>query len=151
MKISLACDHGGYELKEKIKAHLLEKGYEVTDHGTNSTESVSYPQYAHYVCEDIQKNLADRGVLVCGTGIGMSIAANKHKGIRAAVVSDTFSARLTRMHNNTNILCLGGRVVGFGLGLDIVDAYLDAEFEGGRHQGRLDEIEKYAAMQNDVE
>ena len=138
--ISIACDHGGYELKEVIKKHLTERGFEYTDRGTYSTDSVNYPEYAHLVCKDIQDGTSDTGILVCGTGIGMSIAANKHRGIRAAVVSDTFSARLTKMHNNTNVLCLGGRVVGNGLALDIVDSYLDAKFEGGRHTDRINMI-----------
>lgn len=137
MKISIAADHGGYELKEKIKKHLEEKGVEYTDHGTNSTESVNYPDYAHPVCLDIQSGEAELGILVCGTGIGMSMAANKHKGIRAACCSDTYSARLTRMHNDANILCLGGRVLGDGLALDIVDQFLEAEFLGGRHAARI--------------
>ena len=131
MKISIGCDHGGYELKEYIKENLLYKGIEVIDMGTNSTESV-----------DVQEKVSDLGILCCGTGIGMSIAANKFKGIRAAVVSDCFSAKATREHNNTNIICLGERVVGKGLALRIVDEWINAEFQGGRHEKRLKMIEK---------
>lgn len=135
--LALACDHGGYELKEAAKKHLAERGIEFIDFGCNG-ESVNYPDYAHKLCESIQKGECYRGILFCGTGIGMSMAANKHAGIRAAVCSDTFSARMTRMHNDANVLCLGGRVVGFGLGLDMIDLFIDTEFEGGRHQTRVD-------------
>ena len=137
MKISVAADHGGYMLKNAIAKYLTEKGHIVIDHGTNSGDSVNYPDYAHLVCVDIQKGESDLGILVCGTGIGMSLAANKHKGIRAACCSDTFSARLTRMHNDSNILCIGERVVGYGLALDLVDNFVNAEFEGGRHSERV--------------
>lgn len=135
--LALACDHGGYELKEAAKKHLTERGIEFIDFGCNG-ESVNYPDYAHKLCESIQNGECYRGILFCGTGIGMSMAANKHAGIRAAVCSDTFSARMTRMHNDANVLCLGGRVVGFGLGLDMIDLFIDTEFEGGRHQTRVD-------------
>lgn len=143
MKIAIAADHGGYELKEKIKAHLDENGFEYTDFGTFSTDSVDYPDYAHLVCAALQKDEAALGILVCGTGIGMSLTANKHKGIRAACCSDTYSARLTRMHNDANVICLGGRVVGDGLAMDIVDEFLNTKFEGGRHQRRVDKIMSY--------
>jgi len=135
--IALGCDHGAYELKEAVKAHLTKRGISFIDFGTNSTESVNYPVYAHAVCSAIQKGEATLGILLCGTGIGMSLAANKHKGIRAALCSDTFSARLTRNHNDSNVLCLGARVIGHGLALDIVDQFLDASFEGGRHAQRV--------------
>ena len=115
--IVLASDHGGFELKESIKAHLTERGIRYIDLGTNSSASVDYPDYAHKLCRSLQSGEADLGILCCGTGIGMSMAANKHKGIRAACCSDTFSARFTRMHNNANVLCLGGRVVGAGLAI----------------------------------
>lgn len=144
--ISIAADHGGYELKEKIKKHLTERGIEFIDHGTDSTASVNYPEYAHPVCVDIQNGTARLGILVCGTGIGMSMAANKHKGIRAACCSDTYSARLTRMHNDANVICIGGRVVGDGLALDIVDQFLDTAFEGGRHSQR---IEMFMKLENE--
>lgn len=137
-KIIIGCDHGGFELKNEIIAHLEKKGVEVTDVGTYSTDSCNYPDYARKVCERIQSGEFERGILVCGTGIGISIAANKHNGIRAACCSDTFSARMTRMHNNANVLCMGGRVVGPGLACDMVDLFLETEFEGGRHQTRVD-------------
>ena len=131
MKIALGADHGGYELKEKIKQHLSKKeGIEVIDFGTNSTESVDYPKYGHLVANSVVNKEVDFGILVCGTGIGISIAANKIKGIRAANCTNTTMAKLTRQHNDANILAL-----------DIVDEFLAASFEGGRHQKRIDEIE----------
>ena len=140
-KIALGADHGGYKLKDHIKTHLVALGYEVTDVGTNSAESCDYPIYASRLCQKIQAGEAELGILICGTGIGMSMAANKHRGIRAACCSDTFSARLTRLHNNANVLCLGARVLGAGLALDLVDAFINAEFEGDRHTRRLSLIE----------
>ena len=137
MKIALGCDHGGYELKESVKKHLEESGIAYIDCGCNG-ESCDYPDIAEAGCAKIQSGECERGILICGTGIGISIAANKCKGIRAAVCSDTFSAKYTRLHNDTNVLCFGGRVVGPGLACMLVDAYLDAEFEGGRHQRRID-------------
>lgn len=139
-KITVGCDHAAYELKKKVIAHLNERGVEVIDVGTNSTESCDYPNFARAVCKNVQDGVTELGILICGTGIGMSIAANKHRGIRAAVCSDTFSARLTREHNNANVLCFGERVVGMGLAFDLVDAFIDAEFEGGKHQRRVDMI-----------
>jgi len=139
-KITVGCDHAAYELKKKVIAHLSERGYEVIDVGTHSTDSCDYPTFAQAVCKNIQNGVTELGILICGTGIGMSMAANKHKGIRAAACSDTFSARLTRMHNNANVLCFGERVVGVGLACDLVDAFLDAEFEGGKHARRVDMI-----------
>ena len=141
-RIVIGADHGGFELKNKIAEHLTSRGFDVTDMGTNSAESCDYPIYASRVCSSILDEKADLGILVCGTGIGMSIAANKHAGIRAACCSDTFSARLTRLHNNANVLCIGARVVGAGLALDLVDEFVDAEFEGDRHTKRLSLIEK---------
>ena len=140
-KIVLGADHGGYELKNAIKAHLEANGFETIDVGTNSSESCDYPVFASKLCQKLQNGEADLGILVCGTGIGMSMAANKHKGIRAACCSDTFSARLTRLHNNANVLCLGARVLGAGLALDLVDNFVGAEFEGDRHIKRLSLIE----------
>ena len=136
-RIIVGADHGGFELKEKIASHLKEKGYDVTDVGAYSPESCDYPVFAHKLCKMIQSGEAPLGILVCGTGIGMSIAANKHKGIRAACCSDAFSARLTRLHNDANVLCLGARVVGAGLALDLVDSFVSAEFEGERHAKRI--------------
>ncbi len=136
-KIAIASDHGGYELKEKIKVHLVKRNIEFIDFGTDNTESVNYPDYAHLVCEAITQNDCTLGILICGTGIGMSIAANKHSKIRAACCADTYSARLTRQHNDANVLCLGGRVLGDALAVDIVDQFLDHSFEGGRHTDRI--------------
>ncbi len=139
-KITIGCDHAGYALKLKVIEHLSARGVEVIDVGTDSTESCDYPAIASAVCKNIQNGVTALGILVCGTGIGMSMAANKHRGIRAAACSDTFSARLTRMHNDANVLCFGERVVGMGLACDLVDSFLDAEFEGGKHQRRVDMI-----------
>lgn len=139
-KITIGSDHAGYGLKQKVIAHLQERGIEVIDIGTNSEASCDYPVFAHMVCKNVQNGVTPLGILVCGTGVGMSIAANKHKGIRAAVCSDTFSARLTRQHNDANVLCFGERVVGAGVACDLVDAFLDAEFEGGKHARRVDMI-----------
>ena len=144
-KIIIGCDHGGLELKNEIIAHLNKSGVDTVDVGTYTADSCNYPDYARALCERIQSGEFERGILVCGTGIGMSIAANKHNGIRAACCSDTFSARMTRMHNDANVLCLGGRVVGAGLACDMVDLFVNTEFEGGRHTTRvsmLADIEK---------
>ena len=130
-KITIGSDHAGYGLKQKIIAHLKELGIEALDVGTDSEASCDYPVFAHRVCKNIQDGV---------TGVGMSIAANKHRGIRAAVCSDTFSARLTRQHNDANVLCFGERVVGAGVACDLVDAFLGAEFEGGKHARRVDLI-----------
>lgn len=143
--IALGCDHGAYLLKDKVKEHLIALGFTVLDFGTNGPESVHYPIYAHAVCEAIQEGKAQLGVLLCSSGIGMSMAANKHHGIRAALCTDTYCARFTRMHNDANVLCMGGNVVATGLALDILDTFLSNEFEGGRHQSRIDmfmELEK---------
>jgi ribose 5-phosphate isomerase B len=142
MKIVLGCDHGGFGLKAKIVDHLKEKGYEVLDVGTYSTDSCNYPDYAHKVCEVIQRGECPLGILICGTGIGMSMAANKHTGIRAAVCENVFSARMTRMHNDANILCLGERVIGPGLACDLIDAFLGAEFLGDRHTARVNMLKE---------
>ena len=140
--IAIGSDHGGYNYKEEIKQHLIAGGYEIIDVGTTSTESCDYPIYAKKVAELVAKKEAEKGILICGTGIGMSITANKFKGIRAALCSDTFSASATRKHNDSNILCLGERVLDKELALEIVDIWLDTEFEGGRHQKRIDMIEQ---------
>lgn len=139
-KIIIGCDHGGLELKNEIICHLSKRGIEVTDVGTYTIDSCNYPDYARALCKRIQSGEFERGILVCGTGIGMSMAANKHNGIRAACCSDTFSARMTRMHNDANVLCLGGRVVGAGLACDMVDLFVDTDFEGGRHTARVQMI-----------
>lgn len=137
-KIFIGADSAGYTLKEEVKNYLTEKGYEVTDCGCDSTASCHYPEFASKVCESVQAELdSSFGILICGTGIGMSMCANKHRGIRAALCSDTYSARMTRCHNDANLLCMGARVIGSCLALDIVDAFLGAEFEGGRHALRV--------------
>lgn len=141
-KIAIGADHGGFELKGIIASHLRSLGFDVIDVGTDSDESCDYPIFASRLCDVILRGDSELGILVCGTGIGMSIAANKHRGIRAACCSDTFSARLTRMHNNSNVLCIGARVVGSGLALDLVDAFIGAGFEGGRHTERLSLIDR---------
>lgn len=142
-KIIIGADSAGFELKELLKEHLTEQGFEVLDVGCNSTASCHYPIFASAVATAVQANGADAlGILVCGTGIGMSMAANKYHGIRAAVCGDTFSARMTRMHNDANVLCLGARVIGAGLARDIVDLFTSTEFEGGRHATRVDMITK---------
>jgi len=142
MKIALGCDHGGVKLKETIKKVLISKNIAVIDFGTYSSDSVNYPEYALKVSTAVASKDCELGILCCGTGIGMSIAANKCKGIRAAVVGDCFSAKATREHNNTNILCLGERVIGEGLALTIVDTWLNAEFQQGRHSERLALVEE---------
>lgn len=142
IKIAIGSDHGGFEYKASIIKALQDKGYDVVDMGTYSPESCDYPIIAKKVARAIAKGDFEKGILVCGTGIGMSMAANKVKGIRAAVCGDTFSARATRAHNNANILCLGQRVVGEGLALDIVDIWLTTKFEGGRHERRVNMIEE---------
>ena len=134
--IAIGCDHGGYELKLEIKKYLDEKGIEYKDNG----ESCDYPDIAKDVCKLIQNGDAEKGILICGTGIGISIAANKHKGIRAALCTDSYMAQFTRLHNDSNVLCMGGRVIGGGVAVQITEAFLTTEFEGGRHQRRIDKI-----------
>ena len=140
MKIAIGSDHGGFSVKEIAKPHLEKLGYEVIDFGTNTPDSCHYPIYAEKVARAVAAGEADRGILICGTGIGMSIAANKIPGIRAAAVSDCFTAKATRQHNDSNILCLGERTVGPGLALMLMETFLSTEFEGGRHQTRVDMI-----------
>lgn len=140
MKIAVGCDHGGLEHKNAIIAHLKERGFEVVNFGTDTLVSVDYPDIAVKVCNAVVNHECERGILVCGTGIGMSIAANKVKGIRAAALSDHYSAKYTRLHNDANILCLGGRVIGIGTALELTDIFTDTDYEGGRHQKRLDKI-----------
>ena len=134
--IAIGCDHGGYELKLEVIKHLEERGIEVKDFGCNG-EKCDYPDIAFPVAESVASGECEKGILCCGTGIGMSIAANKVRGIRAAVVTESTCAGLTKEHNNTNVLCLGGRVVGAGLALDMVKLFLETEFEGGRHAQRV--------------
>lgn len=139
LKILIGSDHGGFKLKTSIIEHLREQGYEVQDFGCYDEKSCDYPVIAKEVANSVLQTNG-RGILVCGTGIGMSIAANRFDGIRASLCGDTFSARMTRMHNDSNILCLGERVTGTGLALDIVDIWLKTEFEGGRHLNRINMI-----------
>lgn len=138
MKIAVASDHGGYTLKEAVKKHLEDRGFEVSDLGTHSEESVDYPVYGKLCGEAVANGEADLGVVCCGTGIGISIAANKVKGIRCGLCTSVEMAHLTKQHNNANILALGGRTTAPELALAIVDEWLDTEFEGGRHQRRVD-------------
>ena len=139
--IAIGCDHGGFELKCAVMNHLLNKKIEYVDCGCEG-ERCDYPDIAEAVCKKVTSGECELAILVCGTGIGMSIAANKIKGIRAAVCSDWYSAKYTRLHNNANVLCLGGRVLGAGLALELVDVFLETEFEGGRHSERIDKITK---------
>lgn len=145
MKIAIGSDHAGFELRKAIIQHLQSKGLEVMDFGTHSPESTHYPIYAQIVGRTVASGEADFGILVCGTGVGIGISANKVPGIRAATVSDTYSARMARAHNNANVLALGARVVGVGLATDIVDTWLAQDFEGGRHQIRVDLISQIEA------
>ncbi|MDG4945373.1 ribose 5-phosphate isomerase B [Weeksellaceae bacterium KMM 9713] len=140
MKIAIGADHAGFELKEKIKQLLTSKGIEVEDFGTHSTESVDYPDYAHPTANAVENKDADLGILLCGSGNGIAMAANKHQNIRAAICWTTELAELARQHNNANILVLPARFISEELGLKIVEAYLNTDFEGGRHQRRVDKI-----------
>lgn len=151
MRIAIGADHGGYYLKEEIRQSLEKAGHTVQDFGCYSTESVDYPDYALPVARAIQQNAADKGILVCGTGIGMSIAANKQVGIRAALCHDLFSAQATREHNDSNLLCMGARVIGSGLALSIVDTWLNTEFSGGRHVRRIAKLEPAVSKTTEVE
>lgn len=140
--IAIASDHGGYELKQEIMDYLDKQGLAYKDFGCYSTDSVDYPVYAKKVCDSINKKEADKGILICGTGIGISITANKQKGIRCALCTDCFSAEATRLHNDANVLALGGRVVGPGLAIKIVETFLNTEFSGDeRHIRRINMIE----------
>lgn len=140
MKIAIGCDHSAVELKKEIIAFLESKGIEVKDFGTQSTESSNYPEYAGKVCKSIQNGEFESGILICGTGVGMSIAANKYKGIRCVVCSEPYSAMLSKQHNNSNVLAFGARVIGVEMAKMIVDHWLCAEFEGGKHKIRVDMI-----------
>ncbi|MDE6592903.1 MAG: ribose 5-phosphate isomerase B [Oscillospiraceae bacterium] len=138
--IAIGSDHAGFALKQEIIAHLREKGTEILEMGCMDGTSCDYPQVAKQVCDEVTSGRAELAILVCGTGLGISIAANKCKGIRAAVCTDCYMAKYTRLHNDANVLCLGGRVIGGGLACEIVDTFLAASFEGGRHQRRVDQI-----------
>ncbi len=141
MQIGLACDHAGFELKEELKAFLKTRGYEPMDMGTFDEESVDYPDFGIQVAEKVSQGVLKRGILICGTGIGMSIVANKFRGVRASLVNDLYSARLSREHTDSNVLVLGGRMIGKELAKEIVRTWLETPFEGGRHQRRLEKIE----------
>ena len=138
--IAIGCDHGGLELKESIRKHLLEKGYKVKNLGVDSFIEVDYPDIAEAVCTSVISGECEKGILICGTGIGISIAANKINGIRAALCTDCYSARMAKEHNNANIITLGGRVIGINLAIEIIDTWLNAKFLGDKHQKRLDKI-----------
>ncbi|WP_077369521.1 ribose 5-phosphate isomerase B [Anaerosalibacter sp. Marseille-P3206] len=140
MKIGIGSDHGGYELKEIIVKYLEDEGIEYVDYGTNSLDSVDYPEFGQKVAEAVKNKEVDRGIIVCGTGIGISISANKVPGIRCALCGDTYSARMSIEHNNANMLALGGRVVGRDLAIEIVSTWLKAIFQGGRHERRINKI-----------
>ncbi|NLY67551.1 MAG: ribose 5-phosphate isomerase B [Tissierellia bacterium] len=140
MKIGIGSDHGGFELKEYIKEYLKEEGIEFVDYGTYSNESVDYPDYGEKLARAVVAGQVDRGIAICGTGIGISIACNKVKGIRCALCGDTYSARMSVEHNNANILALGGRVLGKDLAIEIVSTWLKAKFQGGRHERRINKI-----------
>ena len=137
MKIAIGSDHAGFELKEQVKKYLLESNYEVEDIGTHSLDSVDYPDYGKAVARNVVENKSDFGIVVCGSGIGISIAANKVEGARCALCSEPLSAELSRLHNNANMLSLGGRLIGFEMAKKIVDTFLSTEFEGGRHERRV--------------
>lgn len=139
--IAIGSDHAGFLLKEKIKKHLSENGYEYNDLGTDSEASCDYPVFAKKVCEEVINKNCTCGILICGTGIGMSMAANKQKGIRAAIGCDSFSVKYTRLHNDANVLCLGARVTGDGLAMEFIDIFLNTPFEGGKHKRRIDMFE----------
>lgn len=142
MKLVITSDHAGIELKAILKKHIESKGIEVEDMGPFDDSSVDYPDYAQAMCKEVVEERANLGIAICGTGIGMSIACNKVKGIRASLCSESYSARLTRLHNNSNVLCLGARVTGVELAIDIVDSYLESDFSGDdRHQRRINKLE----------
>lgn len=140
MKIVIAADHAGYELKDSLRDWLASEGHEIEDLGPASGDSVDYPDFGHQVARRVEEGGADRGLLVCGTGVGMAMAANRHPGVRAVNPTDLLTARMSRAHNDANVLALGARVVGPDLARDLVRAFLDTEFEGGRHQRRVDKI-----------
>lgn len=140
MKIAIGADHGGFHLKELIRGLVTDLGHEVHDLGCYSRESVDYPDLAKLVCEQVDAGAMDRGILICGTGIGMSMAANRFQHVRAALCHDHYTARMSREHNNANVLCMGERVIGIGVAEDIVRIWLDIEFSGGRHLGRIEQF-----------
>jgi ribose 5-phosphate isomerase B len=146
MKIAIGCDHGALDLKNKVIAHLTAKGYEMVNFGTDTLDSCDYPDFAGPAAKAVASGECDKGIVLCTTGIGVSITANKVKGIRCALLSDVMSARMTRQHNDTNMMAIGAAVVGHMLALEIIDTWLGAEYEGGRHQRRID---KMMALENE--
>ena len=140
MKISIACDHGAYELKVRLKAHLAEQGHEVIDCGTDSLDSCDYPDFARPAAQLVADGICDRGVVLCTTGIGVSMTANKVRGVRCALCHEPLSAEMTRRHNDANVLAMGAQIIGGNLAERILDVFLATEFEGGRHQRRVDKI-----------
>lgn len=138
MKIAIGCDHGGISLKKLVMKRLLDLGHEIDDQGCHSEESVDYPQYGKQICELVLNGESDRGILICGTGIGMSMVANRYEGIRAALCHEQFTAKMSREHNDSNVLCLGARVTGPGLALEIVETWVKTDFAGGRHLRRIE-------------
>ena len=142
MKIAIGADHAGFELKEEIKEFLKDKGYDVHDYGTYSEERADYPDYGHQVANSVASNDAEKGVLVCGSAIGMCMVANRHKGVRAAVLRDEFDAEMSRKHNDANIACIGGRVSDEMVACQLIEKFLKTEFEGGRHEARVEKIDE---------
>ena len=142
MKLAIACDHAGVDYKKRLIEHLTTKGYECINLGTDTEDSVDYPVYADAVCRKITDGECDLGILICGTGIGMSIAANKHQGIRAALCNEPESTAMTRHHNNSNVLCLGARMIPFEKALELTNVFLTTEFDGGRHERRIEMLDK---------
>lgn len=140
MKIAVACDHGGFQLKKAVIAYLNEHDYEVVDFGCHDETSCDYPDYAGPAAKAVAKGECEKGIVICGTGIGVSMTANKVKGIRCALVHDVFSAKATRQHNDTNMMAMGQRIIGEGLALEIVDAWLNTNYEGGRHDLRIEKM-----------
>lgn len=143
MKIAIGCDHGGYELKEKIKVIFEAKGHSFVDMGTNSADSVDYPLYGFKVGEAVASGECEKGIVICSSGVGISIAANKVKGIRCALCTDSYCAKMSVRHNNANVVAMGAKIVGVAIAEEIVDAFLSETFEGGRHERRVDMIDAY--------
>lgn len=140
MKIAIGSDHGGFEMKELVVGYLRDSGHEVVDCGSKSLESVDYPDFAEKVCAEVRSGNCQAGILACGTGIGMSIAANRYRDIRAALCHESYTARMSREHNDANVLCMGARVLGLEIALDIVRTWINTDFAGGRHQRRVDKM-----------
>ena len=151
MKVAVACDHGGYTLKQAVKAALAASGADVVDLGTDGTESVDYPDFAYKAIKLLLEKQCERVILICGTGIGMSIFANRIQGVRGALCHDGYTARMSRLHNDSNCLILGGRVIGPGIAFEIIDVWMKTPFEGGRHAARLAKIDELSQRMKDVQ